>query len=223
MTRNLRIGMILTAALAISAFGAAAAQADSQFDIGAAPAWLTASQNAQNKLTVTSASGVTLTTLKCGTWAYHATTSGSQEPEVTFTQPLGNPGECTLGGLEATVTPGTCKYTLTSTPTSQVWNVDLVGCTSTLSITQGTCVLSVPSTSAALPKVTFVSVPATASTKAHVTATLEVKGLSVTGGSGCPANLQVAGNTADLTGTQTIKAYFDTGGTEGAQVSLIAT
>ncbi len=56
----------------------------------------------------------------------------------------------------------------------------------------------------------------------HVLATLELANIPVTGDSDCPVNLQAAGNTGDLSGTQTIKAFSIPGGFEGAQVSLQA-
>ncbi len=224
--RNLKIGMVLAAVLAMSVIGAAAAQAGS-LDVGIAGAKLEGTQGTtaatKDKLTVTSATGTeTLTTVKCTTATIEGVTSTTSVTSLEVTPKYGAAGTCELGGLSATVSPGTCKYTLSGVGTAaKVANASVTGCTSTLSITQGTCTLSVTSTSPTsetLEKVSFASV---AGAKSTVTATLEVKKIKVSGSTGCPANLQVAGNTGDLTGTQNVSAFENKAG--GAQVSLEAT
>src|SRR5262249_35949325 len=122
----------------------------------------------------------------------------------------------------ATVSPGTCKYTLSGVGTAaNVANASVTSCTSTLTIVQGTCTLTVTSTSTTLEKITFTST--TGLSPDHVTADLEVVKIPISGSAGCPANLQGSTNTGDLTGQYTVKAFSDVSGVEGAQVSLTST
>lgn len=221
---NLKLGMVIAAMLVMSAIGASAAQAGS-LDVGAAPAILTGEQGStaasKAKLTVTSASGETLTTAKCATATGGATTSTLSVTEETLTPSFGSPGTCELGGLSATISIGTCTLTLSGVGTpARTANGSIAGCTSPATITQGTCVLSATSTSTTLEKATATSV---AGPPKHIAVTLEVKKIPVTGGAGCPTNLQGAGLTGDLSGTLTIKAYSDVSGVEGVQTSLEAT
>lgn len=220
MMRNLKIGMVLGAVLAMSAIGAGTALASGSLDVGASPAVITGIQGTQNKLTVTSASGASLTSVVCETSSIDATSSTASVTELTV-QPTY--ASCTLGGLAASIAPGTCRYTLDSSSSTEptTASVSVTSCTSTLTITQGTCVLSVASTSTKLEQVTFASVAG--SSPKHVSVTLSVKKIPITGGTGCPANLQAAGLTGDLSGTLTVKAYSDSAGGEGTQVSLEAT
>lgn len=216
MIRNLKIGIVLAAVLAMSAIGASA-QAASSLDVGAAPATLTASQGVQNKLTITDA-GVVVTTVRCSTADLEATTTTTNVTEATVTPNYGAAKMCELGGIAASVTVNGCKYTLKGTATALTWTADVV-CPAgkVIEIEQGTCVITVAS-QANLGTITFANV---AVPPKHVTATLNIKGISVTGGLGCPANLQGV-KTADLTGTQTVKAFKDEV-VEGAQVNLEAT
>ncbi len=220
MTRTIRLGIAVTAVLAMSAIGAAAAEAGS-LDIGGTPTLLTGEQGigtAKNKLTVTSSLGETLTTFKCMTASLEATTSFLSATELTVTPKYSG---CELGGILATVNSNSCKYTLSGVGvTPLAVNFSVTSCTSTLTITQGTCVLTIPSSSETLERVTFTNVSASPK---NLTANLEVKKIKVFGGTGCPANLQALGNTGDLTGTQTLKSFVDSSGVEGTQVSLEAT
>jgi hypothetical protein len=225
MNRTIKLGIAITAVLALSAIAAAAAQAGS-LDLGAAPALLTGEQgttaSTKIKATVTSASGALLTTAKCSQVSGGGTTSTASVTEFTLTPSFGGVGGCELGGLSATIAFGSCTITLSGVGTAALTtNGSIVGCTSPATITQGTCVLSVTSTSTTVEKVTAASV---AGPPKHIVATLAIQKVPVTGGSGCPANLQAAGLTGDLNGTLTIKAFSDAGGgLEGSQVSLEAT
>ncbi len=222
MIRSIKLGAAIAVVLAIGAVGAAAAQAGA-LDVGAAPAWMTGTQGTganQNKLTVTSSTGsLTLTTVKFGMSAFDITTT---TPSVTHLTSTPTFGECLLGGLAASCNPGTCKFTLSGVGAPAfTFNVSITGCTSAFSITQGTCTLTIGSTSTTLEKIVFSSVAG--SNPSHVLAVLEVRKIPVVGDPGCPPDLQQAGNTGDLSGTQTTKAFSDSGGVEGAQVSLVAT
>jgi hypothetical protein len=220
MMRTLKVAMALMAVSAMSLVGVAAAQATtSGLDVGVAPAILTGEQVTQNKLAVTSSTGTTLTTVKCSVAKLDATTTEKEVHEATLTPTYST---CEVGGLTATVNPNSCKYTLTDTLTALTANADVTECgTGKIEITQGTCVLTIGNTSTALEDITFSNVAG--SSPKHVLATLNVKKIPVTGDSGCTANLQAAGLTGDLTGTQTVKAYEDISGAEGPQVSLEAT
>jgi hypothetical protein len=230
MMRNLKICMTLAAVLAIGAIGAGTAQAGA-LDVGPTAAgvisaWTTGTQTApkNHKFTVTSVSGVVLTSLVCSNTSYDITISGlSSNSAVSVSEMTATPtaAGCELGGLAASVATGSCKYTFSGEGTAALtFNMSIVGCTSTLTVTQGTCVLSIPSTSVTLEKVTFTSV---AGPPKHVLMTLALRKIPITGGTGCPANLQAAGNTADLSGTTTTKAFSDLNGEEGAQINLEAT
>ncbi len=217
MIRTFKLGIAVVAVLVMSVIGAAAAQAGS-LDVGASPAWLTGSQVVKNKLTVTSAAGVDLATVKFGTANYDITTSTTSVTHMTSTPTI---GECELGALEATCSPGTCRFTLSGVGTPALtFDFSITSCTSVFTITQGACVLTIPSTGV-LEKVLFSSVAG--AVPKHVLATLEVKKIPVEGDVGCPAALQAAGNTGDLSGTITTKAFSDVSGVEGAQVNLEAT
>ncbi len=225
MMRNLKIGVILAAVLATSAIGAASAQAGS-LDVGAAPAWLTGTQentaSGKHKWIVTSVSGVTLTTVKCTTANYDITTSTLSVTHFTATPTFGGANECELGGLAATVSPGTCTFTFSGVGLAALsFDVSVVNCTSTLSIVQGSCTLSVPNTVETLKTVSFTST--TGLSPDHVTLHFELKKIPISGSAGCPANLVGSTNTADTSGTITTKAFSDINGVEGSQVSLTAT
>lgn len=216
MIRSLKIGIALVTVLATSAVGASAAQAASSLDIGAVPAFLTGAQGVGNKLTITGAGGQGLAVAKCNVATLTATTNAANVQEVTFTPSYGG---CTKAGLAAVWDVNGCVYTFTSTAVALTWNMDIV-CPAgqSMEITQGACVTSI-GTQGPLGVVTFANV---AGPPKHVTATLNVMGITEIGGAGCPAALQGAHN-ADLTGTQTIKAFKHEGGVEGAQVNLEAT
>jgi hypothetical protein len=227
MKRNLKVGAVLAAVLAMSVIGAVTAQAG-QLKVGPASngstsAWLTGSQTAaKNKLTITSVSGVALTSVVCNVTNFDITVSGLSSTsavsieEVTTTPTISG---CEIGGLAATVNISSCKYTLSGVGTAALTaNVSLTACTSAITFTEGTCVLSIPSTSATLEKITYASV---AGPPKSVLGTLALKKIPVTAGAGCPANLQAAGNTGDLSGAVSTKAFSDDGGgTEGTQINL---
>jgi hypothetical protein len=221
MMRNLKVGMVLAAALAMTAIGAAAAQAGS-LDVGSTPATLKGSQSSTVKLTVTSAAGAFLSTAKCTTASLHGTTSTASVTEVTLTPSYGAASTCELGGLAATVSPGSCKYTVSSIGTpANIANVSIAGCTAGLTIVQGSCTLTINSTSITLQKITFTSTNGLSPD--HVITELEVTKIPINGSAGCPANLVGSTNTGDLSGVYTVKAYVDNGGFEGAQTSLTST
>jgi hypothetical protein len=222
MIRTLKLSMALTALLALGAVGVSSAQAaTSGLDVGTTPthsAWLTGEQATQNKLIITS--GTETVTVKCSTATFQATTADGTVNEATVTPGYGGVNACTLGGSFATVDINSCKYTLTDTLTSLVANADVV-CpgTSKIEITSAGCTVTVGS-QGPLGSVTFSN---NAGPPEHVTATLAVKNIAVTGDAGCPANL-VGAHNAELTGSITLKAFQDNaGGVEGTQVSLKAT
>jgi hypothetical protein len=216
MILNLKLGIILAALAAVSVLGAPAAQAASSLDVGATPAFLTGAQVAQNKLSITNG-GVVVAVLKCSTATLAATTTAANVKEVTFAPEYNT---CTKAGLAAVVKVNGCTYTLTGTAVALEWDFDIV-CPAgkTMEIVQGSCITTIGS-QGPLQKVTFANVAGV--NPKHVLATLEVNGIAEVGNLGCPANLQGA-HPADLTGTQTIKAFRDEGGVEGVQVSLEAT
>ncbi len=224
--RNLKTGMVLAAMLAISAIGAAGAQAGS-LDVGAAPAWLTGSQGAgtaKAKLAIKNSAEETLATVKCTNASITATTSTLSVTETTVTPSYGNvlSKECELSGLAATVRPGSCKYTLSGVGSAaNVAGAQVTSCTSVLEIEQGTCILTVASSTSEYQKLTFTST--TGLSPDHVTADLEVKNIALTGDSGCPSNLVGTATHGELTGSYTVKAFSDVNGVEGAQVSLTST
>jgi hypothetical protein len=224
MMRNLKVGMVLAAVLAMSAIGASAAQAGS-LDVGAAPATLEGIQGStvstKAHLTVTSSIGTPLSGSKCTTASIDATTSTSSVTELTITPSYGGAGTCELGGLAATWSPGSCKFTLSGVGTAaSIANVSVTGCTAGLSIVQGSCTLTISNTSVTLAQIKFTS---TGGSPDHVTADLEITKIPITGSAGCPANLVGSTNTGDLSGEYTVKAYSDVGGVKGAQVSLTST
>lgn len=223
--RNLEVGAIFAAVLAIGAIAAPAAQAASALDVGAAPAWLTSEQIVQNKLVVTADDGSTLTTIKCATAQLETTTTTSSVTEATLSPYFGPVKTCLWGGVQATTKTNGCTFTLTNTATSFKWGMDIV-CPAGKEIeieetlATFTCTIYIAPQSG-LEKITFSNVAG--SSPAHVLATLEVTKIAVTAiGFACPANL-TGKHTADLTGTQTMKAFKDEGGVQGAQVSLNAT
>jgi hypothetical protein len=225
MLRYFTTGLILAAILAMNAIGVSAAQAGS-LDAGAVPAILTGTQGStlstKAKLVVTSVSGVTLSTVKCTTASLTATTFTTSVNEAVLTPSYGVGASCELGGFAATVSPGTCKYTLSGVETAaSIANASITGCTSTLAIVQGSCTLSVASTSVALAQVKFTNTSEL--TPDHMTADLEFTKIPISGSAGCPANLVGSTNTADLSGSYTFKAFTYEGCVEGAQVNLTTT
>lgn len=221
MIRNLKIGIALTAALAMSAIGAPGAQAASSLDIGAAPAFLTGPLSG-NKLRITGPKEESVAVLTCTTANLDATTTFANLTEVTFAPNFGAANTCKLVTevvSVASVDVNGCNFTLTNTATTLVWKADVV-CPAgkVMEVTQGACTVTIAPQSN-LEKITMATV---AGTPTHVSATFAITNMSVTGGAGCPAATQGV-HTADLTGVQTIKAFRDEGGKEGVQVNLEAT
>jgi hypothetical protein len=210
------VGVIFAAILAVSAIGASAASATSGLTPGANPAVITGNQTTAQKL-VLGASG---TTIKCGTSNLSATTTGTIVTEATLTPTYAG---CTLAGLEATVVPNACKYTIKGTATALTATADVVGCAAgaPITITQGTCVITIGN-QAGLSKITFAN--SAGAVPDDVNVTLNVEKIAYTGGAGCPANVQGARTDGLLTGGYTARAYVDAGEPfkEGSQVSLTA-
>jgi hypothetical protein len=219
MIRNFKLGVAVLAVLALTAVGASAAQAASSLDVGAAPAFLEGAQvSANNKLAINNSEGTTVSTVKCSTATLKGT---STTTNVTSQLVAPTYGTCTLGGLTAEIKVNGCEYRLTSTTTEKQANADVVCAESKkIEIIQGSCVITVGSQEG-LSAVTFAN-EGSGST-ADVLATLNVKNVALTGGSGCPTNLVGTGNKGVLSGTQTVKAFKDESGVKGAQVSLSAT
>jgi hypothetical protein len=219
MIRDFKLGMAVLAVVALAAFGAPAAQAASSLDVGAAPAILEGAQVTTNVFKITNSGGVTVTTVKCTGASLKGTSTTTNVTTQLFKPAYSG---CTMGGLMASVIVDEgCEYRLNSTATAQTWSAD-VACPSgeTIAVVQGSCVITIPSQ---IGRLVVTTADEGSGSTADVLANLNVSGIAVTGGSGCPANLIGSENKGDLTGTQTIKAFRDVSGKKGAQVSLTAT
>ncbi len=221
MTSKLNAAIILAAVLGMGAVGASIARAESSLDVGASPAFLTGSQETKNKLTITSASGETLTTVKCSTVSLVGTTSTISVTEFSLTPNYGEANTCELGGLAATTHSNGCVWQWKRTSFSLTWSTNLV-CPKEkdIQITQGTCVITIkpPQSKETIDVANKILLGIKI-----IEGILNIRKLLMEGGPGCPANLQAAGITGDWTGTQVIKAFSDLGGVEGSQVSLEGT
>jgi hypothetical protein len=216
MIRNLKVvGLALGALFAMSAVGASAAQATSSLDIGSNPAILTAQQKTQLKFTLT-ASGLVV---KCTTANLEGTTAASNVTQVTVTPQYSG---CTLGGTATTIDINGCKFLITGTNSARTAEVDIQGCNpgKHLTITQGTCEITVPE-GGPYSHTVFTNVANQTPTEADVNVTFA--GIHYVGEGGCGTNVNGAHEDGDLTGETTLKAFQDSGGVEGTQVSLEAT
>jgi hypothetical protein len=221
MTRNIKIlGVAFAAMLAMTAVMASGAQAASSLDVGANPAILTAEQTEVLKLVLTASN----TQVKCPKASLEGTTQASNVTEATLTPNFfeAEAENCTLGGTNVKVTRNNCNYTITSTATALTAEVDVVcGGTSTgILIDNGGCQITIPA-QGPLSHVVFSNVAGSSPT--HVLANVTVQGITYQGNAGCPANLQGLRHDGDITGKTTIKAFNDSSGVEGTQVSLEAT
>jgi hypothetical protein len=220
MTGNLKVlGLALAALLAISAVAASAAQAETSLDVGANPAILTGEQTEQLKLKLTESG----TTVKCTNATLEGTTAASNVTEVSLTPNYfeGEAGNCTLGGTNVTVTRNGCTIQLTIRSLFPLkWRLHIT-CSfgNEIKIDNGSCIIGIPP-QGPLSEIVFENM---AGPPKDVTANVAISGITYQGNSGCPANQQGLHHDGDLTGKTTIRAFADSSGVEGAQVSLEAT
>jgi hypothetical protein len=227
MTRTLKIfGLALGALTAVGAIGSSSAQAaagELHFDAPQVGTILTAEQVTQLKFTLT-ASGLVV---KCATAKFEGTSLAATTTDVTLTPQFSS---CTFGGVAATIDTNGCKYTLSGVA-SLTADAAITGCEGGkhLTITQGTCELTVPEQSE-LSHVVFENKnpgagegePMETNTK-DLLATVTIQGIHYEGDAGCGINLQGVHTDGDLQGTTTIRAFADDGGVEGEQAGLFGT
>ena len=214
MTRNLKaLGLSLVALVAVSAIAASAAQATAgELDIGTSPAILTGQQTAHLKLRYTQ-SGLTL---QCTQANLEGTTQSSSVSEAQVTPQYGG---CTYGGVASSIDVNGCKFTMTGGVAANTAQVDIVGCTSSLTITQGSCSITVKE-QGPLSHIVFSNVPGSPT---HIAANFTIQGIHYEGDAGCGTNVIGTHVDGDLTGEMTIKAFSDNNGFEGGQVALETT
>ncbi len=216
MTRKFMALSIAVFALLLPSIASVSAAQAEGLDVGSTHAFLTAVQGAVKpiKLTLTSASGVALSTVKCPTNNYEGTVSSSNVTELTGSAIWKN---CELGGLEASSDLMDCELVWTWTFPAKT-HIKCGPGQGPVTIIQGSCVISIKAQ----------TIPVSVANKgsgatADIEATLAGTGVEWEGSSGCPSNLVGAHSTGDWSGLMTFKAFEDVSGVEGAEVSLQTT
>ena len=198
MNRIKTMGLVVVAALALTALLGAASASASQFRAEGYPTAIAGTQGTAQKLVFGPGGAVS----KCSTIATSGTASAASSALSQATTYKG----CTLGGLSATVSANSCTSTLHSTneaaPYTGTMDIACGKAGDAIEITQGTCVIQIPAQSS-LAGVEFTN----AGTKSSrtITVTYNISGLSYTGGSGCAKSLVGAFSNGTLTGSSTLK------------------
>jgi hypothetical protein len=230
MTRKLKVGIVVLAALALSATATSGASAHYVFTPGISPAIGTGSPiggKATNFLEITSRG----TKMACEGITAIGTTEGLEVNEIKLHATLGG---CEAFGIAATVDTNGCDLLLTGETDAEEHGKAHLICNAGKAIE-----ITIPSISCTLkiheqtPTEGGVKYNNIAGNPSDVEAIVTVKGITyerVGNGVLCAAGAPSEGNDADLTGKATVKSFEDKGCTgnlteetfsctEGAQVS----
>lgn len=213
MKRSAFIGLVAAAALALTASVGAATASASQpgFNGSHYPLFVKTTGGTPMKWTFGA------TTFKCNTALGKASLSSSSAELVQSMNFAG----CVLGGLSAQINMNGCTFN------DSVSTFDggkgtggreiACGAGNQVTITRGACVLQIPSQ--ALPgSLSYVN--GKSEGVDVVNATYALSGLKYTGGAGCAAEHIGPRENGGITGSWTLKAFVDNGGSEGAQINL---
>lgn len=210
MKRSAIIGLVAAAALALTATtGAATASASGAFNSTYFPLIAKTSGGTPLKWTFGG------TTFKCNT-AQGKASLASSSPELVQSM---NFAGCVLGGLSAQINANGCTFNdyVSSAASGSATGGRAISCPAgnQITITRQSCVIQIPSQ----------DVPGSlsyANGKSEgmdvVNASFSLSGLKYTGGIGCAAEHVGARENGGMTGSWTLKAFADNGGSEGSQI-----